>query len=223
MDASFSQHELAELIGLFGKVDGLDQSEIQKIVGRAIASGGLGKESLGELVVGIEKALSPSEQCAFFALLGASVELTGIVVKPGPSDPWITISDLARRLRVSKQSVSKRIERLEKSGALKTRSGARGAKLVNLAQFNEIFGALSDASRRASGSSSVGRTDVLCFSLETCSWACGGRSGHGLVSAIAALFSVDLEGAAALLCKALGRGLIEAHSEAQNMPAEPGA
>jgi DNA-binding transcriptional ArsR family regulator len=165
----------------------------------------------------VEKALSPSQRCEVFRLLGATVE-TMVVVKLGTPGLWVTVSDLARRLRVSKQAVSKRIERLESSGVLQTRSGPRGAKLVNLAQFDKAAGQLTDAARQLEDPLAVplrARSDVLCFVPETGAWACGGRSGEGFVTAIAALFSVDQARAAALVCEVLGRSLIDAGAEAK--------
>lgn len=175
-------------------------------------------------VATIEKALSPSQRCDVFRLLGASVE-TMVVVKRSPPGLWVTISDLAKRLRISKQSASKRVERLESSGVLQTRSGARGTKLVNLGQFDQTAGELTDAARQLEGSSRTaaeGRTDVLCFVPETGAWACGGRSGHGFIEAIATLFSVDPARAGALVCEALGRRLINicAGAELQAAPVE---
>lgn len=205
-----------------------DYARIQETVDPAIATGFVADARIDH-VADIEKALTVSQRREIFELLGASVE-TMVVVK---RSAWVTLSDLARRLRVSKQAAWKRVERLEKLGVLQTRSGPRGTKLVDLAQFDNAAGEITNSVRQLSGSlsnSSEGRAEVLWFVPETRAWACGGRSGRGLVAAIAALFSVDQPRAVALVCEALGRGLIntragtglqDAPVERESTPAKP--
>lgn len=201
-----------------------DRVGLQETIDRAITAAGADTDGNRiDLAASVEKALNPSQRCDLFRLLGATVE-TMVVIKLGTPDLWVTVSNLARRLRVSKQSTSKRIERLESSGVLQTRSGPRGTKLVDLAQFDKAAGELTDAVRQlasSSGGPAEGRSDILCFLPETGAWACGGRGGSGFVAAIAALFSVDEARAAALVCEALGRGLINARAtEPHEMPTE---
>jgi hypothetical protein len=69
----------------------------------------------------------------------------------GPPGLWLTVSDLARLLGVSKQAVSKRVNRLEALGAIKTWPGERGMKLVNVAEFDKASGRTGDAVRQRNG------------------------------------------------------------------------
>lgn len=67
-----------------------------------------------------------------------------------PDGLWMTVSDIARRKGVSKQAIAKRVDRFASQGLIETRSGPRGAKLVNLAQYDKIAGEASDAIREMS-------------------------------------------------------------------------
>jgi DNA-binding MarR family transcriptional regulator len=64
---------------------------------------------------------------------------------------WLTVTDLARRMGISKQAASKRVDRLETGGHVKTRPGPRGTKLVNLAEFDKAAGETTDAIRELNG------------------------------------------------------------------------
>lgn len=59
----------------------------------------------------------------------------------------MTISDLARAKGVSKQAISKRVDRFAQAGALATRKGARGAVMVNVAAYDRAAGEIGDAIR----------------------------------------------------------------------------
>jgi DNA-binding transcriptional MocR family regulator len=64
---------------------------------------------------------------------------------------WITVSELARMRGVDKAAMSRRVARLEAKGALETRPGPGGTKLVNGAQFLRAVQANADPVREANG------------------------------------------------------------------------
>lgn len=64
-----------------------------------------------------------------------------------PDGLWMTISDIARAKGVSKQAISKRVDRFVTAGALATRNGARGAVMVNLAAYDKAAGEVGDSIR----------------------------------------------------------------------------
>ncbi len=75
------------------------------------------------------------------------------MVEPGDefSDDWVTISALARARGIDKSAISRRVARLEVAGALTTRAGERGTKLVNVAEFDRVAGETVDAVRAENG------------------------------------------------------------------------
>jgi DNA-binding MarR family transcriptional regulator len=67
------------------------------------------------------------------------------------SDSWLTVSALARLRGVDKAAISRRVARLEAAGALTTRAGERGTKLINVAEFTHAVEMTTDAIREANG------------------------------------------------------------------------
>jgi DNA-binding Lrp family transcriptional regulator len=61
-----------------------------------------------------------------------------------PVGLMLSISEIAQAAGVSKQAVSKRVARLEASGALKTQRGPRGRLLVNRAEYDRAVGDTGD-------------------------------------------------------------------------------
>lgn len=70
--------------------------------------------------------------------IGASDAATGL---------WLSISDLASRKGVRKQTVAERVSRFEAQGLLTTRPGKGKSKLVNLAEFDRLAGETTDLGR----------------------------------------------------------------------------
>ena len=64
---------------------------------------------------------------------------------------WLTVSELARVRRVDKAAISRRVARLEAAGAVTTRPGPRGSKLINAAEFTRAVEDLTDTVREANG------------------------------------------------------------------------
>lgn len=62
-------------------------------------------------------------------------------------DLWVPIAELARMKGVSKQAISKKVERYASQGLVETRPGERGAKLVSPAQYDRADGKAGDAIR----------------------------------------------------------------------------
>ena len=58
---------------------------------------------------------------------------------------WLSVSDIARQKGKSRQAIAKRVDSLVEVGKLETKPGARGTKLVNLAQFDRAIGDVGDA------------------------------------------------------------------------------
>ncbi len=68
----------------------------------------------------------------------------------GNTDPsaeahWLSISDLARQRGVGKAVISRQVARLEQNGALRTRVGPHGAKLVNQLDYQNATAKLVDS------------------------------------------------------------------------------
>ena len=59
---------------------------------------------------------------------------------------WVTISDLAKRKGVSRQSARERIDRLERAGLISTRQEGR-SRLVELVSYDRAVGDTGDAGR----------------------------------------------------------------------------
>jgi DNA-binding MarR family transcriptional regulator len=64
---------------------------------------------------------------------------------------WATVSELANIRGVSIPAISKRVARLEATGALQTKPGPKGSKLVNVASFDRIASATEDGVRALNG------------------------------------------------------------------------
>lgn len=64
---------------------------------------------------------------------------------------WVSISELAKRKGLRKQTVAEKVSRYEAQGILTTQPGGRGRpKLVNLAEFDKVAGEAGDAIRELS-------------------------------------------------------------------------
>jgi hypothetical protein len=68
---------------------------------------------------------------------------------------FATISELGRLRGVDKAAISRRVARLEAQGLLQSQRGARGTKLVNIAEFDRVAGATTDAVRELNGRSAT--------------------------------------------------------------------
>ncbi len=66
-------------------------------------------------------------------------------------DLWLSISELAASRGVTKGPLSRRVARLEEQGLLQARNGARGSKLVNVAEFDRVTNATTDIVRATNG------------------------------------------------------------------------
>lgn len=64
---------------------------------------------------------------------------------------WLPVSELARRKGISKQAISKRVARFQDQGLLSTKTGERGAVLVNLIDFDRVAGETTDFAREQGG------------------------------------------------------------------------
>ncbi len=62
---------------------------------------------------------------------------------------WLSISDLAVRKGVTKQTVAERVGKLEAQGLIQTHPGKGRAKMVNLAAYDKAVGDTGDAIRQA--------------------------------------------------------------------------
>jgi len=69
----------------------------------------------------------------------------------GPTGGWLTVSELARVRGVDKAAISRRVARLEAAGALATRPGPRGTKLINADEFARAAAEMTDVVREANG------------------------------------------------------------------------
>ena len=63
----------------------------------------------------------------------------------GAGGLWLTITELAKRERVGKPTVSEKVKALEAAGLITSKSGPRRTKLVNLAQYLTAKGNAGDA------------------------------------------------------------------------------
>jgi DNA-binding MarR family transcriptional regulator len=70
---------------------------------------------------------------------------------------WVSVSELARLRGNDKSVISRRIKRLEEQGALQTRPGAGGAKLVCLAEYDRASEEGFDAVRALDASTGSDR------------------------------------------------------------------
>ena len=69
---------------------------------------------------------------------------------------WVSVSELAKRKGLRKQTVAEKVSRYEAQGILTTQSGGRGRpKLVNLAEFDKVSGEAGDAIRELNASTPV--------------------------------------------------------------------
>lgn len=62
---------------------------------------------------------------------------------------WLSVSEIAARKGVAKQTISEKVTRLVRDGRLTTMPGKGRAKLVNLAQYDVAVGEVGDAAREA--------------------------------------------------------------------------
>lgn len=60
---------------------------------------------------------------------------------------WLSVSELAKRKGVTKQTMSERIGKLAADGKLEIRQGAHRAKLVNLVQYDLVVGDVMDLAK----------------------------------------------------------------------------
>lgn len=74
---------------------------------------------------------------------------------------WVSVSDLAARKGVTKQTIAEKVARLEAQGLLSTRPGKGRAKLVNLAEFDRAIGETGDAIREMAAASARTSTPVV--------------------------------------------------------------
>jgi DNA-binding MarR family transcriptional regulator len=63
----------------------------------------------------------------------------------------VSLAELARLRGVSKQAITKRVDRLEARGSVTTLRGARGARMISIAQFDRATEETTDAVRAANG------------------------------------------------------------------------
>jgi hypothetical protein len=101
---------------------------------------------------------------------------------------WLTVSALARARGVDKAAISRRVARLEAAGALTTRCGEHGTKLVNVAEFSHAVEMATDAIREANGRRSAGSDLVAGETVDAVREAKGrnagaARDGEGVSSA----------------------------------------
>ncbi len=61
---------------------------------------------------------------------------------------WLSISDIASRKNVTKQTISERVNKLVAEHGLSTRPGKGKSKLVNLAEYDRLVGETTDLSRQ---------------------------------------------------------------------------
>tara|TARA_R110002020_G_scaffold471284_1_gene698235 strand:- start:28034 stop:28672 length:639 start_codon:yes stop_codon:yes gene_type:complete len=83
-----------------------------------------------------------------------------IDTQAGPDGVWLSVAQLAQRKGVSRQSLSERIDRLEKEGRLTTRRDGR-SRLVELATYDRIVGQVGDAAREIGAETKRQRQDIL--------------------------------------------------------------
>lgn len=71
---------------------------------------------------------------------------------------WLSISDLAARKGVAKQTIAERVTRFEAQGLLTSRPGRGRAKLVNLAEYDRVAGETTDLGREQGAATRRGAT-----------------------------------------------------------------
>jgi DNA-binding MarR family transcriptional regulator len=87
----------------------------------------------------------------------------GDAMTAGASDGvWMSVSELAARKNVTKQTISEIVSRLVDAGKLQTRPGKGKAKLVNVAEYDRVRGETTDLAREQgaetkSGAEKLGR------------------------------------------------------------------
>jgi DNA-binding transcriptional ArsR family regulator len=74
---------------------------------------------------------------------------------------WLTVSELARVRGVDKAAISRRVARLEAAGALTTRPGPRGSKLIEASEFARAVEDLTDIVREANGRHGASGRDLV--------------------------------------------------------------
>jgi DNA-binding IscR family transcriptional regulator len=67
------------------------------------------------------------------------------------ADLWLSISELAASRGITKGPLSRRVTRLKEQGLLQSRHGARGSKLVNVAEFDRVTNEATDIVRATNG------------------------------------------------------------------------
>jgi DNA-binding MarR family transcriptional regulator len=75
------------------------------------------------------------------------MSLTPDTQEPGHDGLWVSVSDLAARKGVTKQTIAEKVSKLEAGGLLETRPGKGRTKLVNLAAYDRAIGSTGDAVR----------------------------------------------------------------------------
>jgi DNA-binding MarR family transcriptional regulator len=73
----------------------------------------------------------------------------------GLSEGWVSVSELSRLRGVDKAAISRRVARLEELGALKTKPGPRGSKLISVNEFEAAIAKHGDAVNEANGRRAV--------------------------------------------------------------------
>lgn len=69
---------------------------------------------------------------------------------------WLSISALAKRKGVKKQTISERVARLEADQLIKTKPGPNRAKLVNIAEYDRAVGQVGDPAKEAAAATKAG-------------------------------------------------------------------
>ncbi|WP_127076158.1 MarR family transcriptional regulator [Rhodomicrobium lacus] len=75
------------------------------------------------------------------------MNLTADTQEPVGAGLWVSVSDLAARKGVTKQTISERVAKLVRDGLIETRPGPGRAKLVNLAAYDRAVGETGDAAK----------------------------------------------------------------------------
>jgi DNA-binding MarR family transcriptional regulator len=88
-----------------------------------------------------------------FLAATVATEATMAMVKGSDNDEglWLNISELARLRGITKGPLSRRVKRLEEGGFIATKTGERGQKLVNIAEFDLAAERTVDAIRAHNG------------------------------------------------------------------------
>jgi len=75
------------------------------------------------------------------------MSLTADTQEPVGAGLWVSVSDLAARKGVTKQTISERVAKLVRDGLIETKPGPGRAKLVNLAAYDKAVGETGDAAK----------------------------------------------------------------------------